>query len=173
MYTPATVEHEESSDLAIVVAEIQATVRANAAAGVYSETLEDELRSHFARILDRSEHDRFGSVWSAVDDLEALRSLPAGPKHTASRIPGGELVHKATGRLIDRQLGPDADRADLMWQATIMALRAIASILDEPADHTHGDLLHEIDALQDRVAVLERQVARLQGGHEQSSADGS
>jgi hypothetical protein len=167
------VDPEDSPELAAVVAEIQETVRANTASGVYSESLEDELRSHFARILDRAEHDRFGAIWSAVDDLEALRSLPSGPRNVDSRIPGGQWVHKTTGRLLDRQLAADADRADLMWQAAILALRAVASILDEPADHHHANLIHEIDTLQDRIAELERQVARWQEDVTRPAADGA
>lgn len=147
-------------DLERVLAEITATVAENTASGVYSQTLEDELRSHFARILDRHDLDRFGAVWNAVDDLEALRSLPGPPGNTASRIPGGELVHKATGRLVDRQLASVTDRNDLLWQTTILALRAIAAVLDQPVSHTHVELVHELDTLQDRLAALERHVGR-------------
>jgi len=147
-------------DLDAVLGEIRSTVEAGIASGQYAESLEDELRSHFARILDRADRDRFGAVWSAVDDLEALRALPAAPKHTGSRLPGGEIVHKATGRLIDRQLADSNDRTDLMWQATLLALRSMAAILDEPVNHTHADLIHELDTLQDRVTELEHRLAR-------------
>jgi hypothetical protein len=153
---------EGDRDLDAVLAEIQSTVERNTASGVYSESLEDELRSHFARILDRTGQDRYGAVWAAVDDLEALRSLPSSPRHTASRVPGGEIVHKTAGRVFDRQLAPANDRNDLMWRATVLALRSIAEILDEPVNHTHDDLLHEIDTLQDRVAELERRLAHAQ-----------
>lgn len=155
-----SVTRERAPDLDTVLAEIREAVTENTASGLYSESLEDELRSHFARLLARRDADQFGAVWNAVDDLEALRSLPRGGRNTASRVPGGELVHKATGRLVDRQLAELADRSDLMWQATIVALRSIASVLDEPVTHTHADLLHELDTLQDRVASLERDLGR-------------
>jgi hypothetical protein len=147
-------------DLERVLAEIRATVAENTASGVYSETLEEELKSHFARLLDRGELDRFGAVWGAVDDLEALRSLPGSAANSTSRLPGGAMVHKAAGKLVDRQLREVTERNDLMWQATVIAFRAIAGVLDQPVSHTHADLLHELDTLQDRVASLERQLGR-------------
>ena len=160
-------------DLETVLAEIRSTVQANTESGLYSESLEEELRSHFARILDRADRDRHGAAWGAIDDLDALRSLPPGPRHSASRIPGGELVHKTTGRLLDRQLARSNDRSELMWQATVLALRSMAAMLDEPVGHTHDDLLHEIDTLQDRVAELERRLARAEGMLEQTGRSGA
>lgn len=148
------------TDLERVLAEIRATVDENTESGVYSESLEEELRSHFARILDRTDLDQLGGVWTAVEDLESLRSLPAAQKNTASRVPGGEIVHKAAGRIVDRQLAGAADRSELMWQATMVALRSIATVLDQPVSHTHAELLHELDTLQDRLALVERQLGR-------------
>ena len=153
---------EPEIDLQQVLAEINAEVAHKVESGVYSETLEDELRSHFARLLERGKLDRSESVWSAVDQLEQLRSAPFQASNTASRIPGGELAHRAAGRIVDRRLVPANDRSALVLEATVIALRAIATALEQPTDHIHADLLHELDTLQDRLAALERRVAHVE-----------
>jgi SAM-dependent methyltransferase len=153
---PDVTDPDSAIDLDTVLAEIRTAVAEKTVSGLYSEYLEDELRSHFARLVSRAEaRDRSAALWAAIDQLGEIRDLPSAVVN-ASRLPGGTIVHRATGRLVSRHLW--GLKAQI--EAVNLALRSIAGMLDDPEGHTHDDLVHELDTLQDRVVALENLFGR-------------
>jgi Methyltransferase domain len=150
---------DSAADLDTVLAEIRIAVAEKTVSGLYSEYLEDELRSHFARLLSRAQaRDRSAALWAAIDQLGEIRDLPSSVVN-ASGLPGGTLVHRAAARLVSRHLwGLKAQ-----FEAVNLALRSIAGMLDDPEGHTHDDLVHELDTLQDRVVAVENLFGRAEG----------
>jgi SAM-dependent methyltransferase len=147
---------DRAIDLDTVLAEIRTAVAEKTASGVYTEYLEEELRSHFARLLIRAaERDQSDALWAAIDQLGEIRDLPSAVVNE-SRLPGGKFVHRAAGRLVSRHLW--GLKAQI--EAVNLALRSIAGMLDEPEGHTHDDLVHELDTLQDRIVALENLFGR-------------
>ena len=84
----------EPIDLARVIDDIRRTAEEQTAAGLYSADLEHELRSHFARLLDRDDgRDRFEAVNASIDRLDRARDdLASGHVDSAlveiARLPG-------------------------------------------------------------------------------------
>ena len=149
-------DRDSQIDLDAVLAEIRMAVAEKTASGLYSEYLEDELRSHFARLVTRAAaRDQSDALWAAIDQLGEIRDLPSAVVNE-SRLPGGTFVHRAAGRLVSRHLW--GLKAQI--EAVNLALRSIAGMLDEPAGHTHDGLVHELDTLQDRVVALENLFGR-------------
>jgi 2-polyprenyl-3-methyl-5-hydroxy-6-metoxy-1,4-benzoquinol methylase len=144
-------DRDRAIDLDTVLAEIRTAVEEKTVSGLYSEYLEEELRSHFARLLARGGlRAQSDALWAAIDQLGEIRDLPDTVEN-ASRVPGGQFVHQAAGRLVSRHLW--GLKAQI--EAVNLALRSIAGMLDGPEGHTHEQLLHELDTLQDRVVALE------------------
>lgn len=149
-------------DLDRVIAEITERVAANTASGVYSADLDDELRSHYARLLDRSDgRDRFESVQRAIDHVAESAGFSRARIDTASGVRGGELVHKTAGKLVSRQVLGLIEQLNAFSHAVVPALRSLADAVEDPRQHTHVDLVHELDTVQDRLASVERSVGRL------------
>jgi O-antigen chain-terminating methyltransferase len=149
-------------DLDRVIAEITERVAANTANGVYSSDLDDELRSHYARLLDRSDgRDRFDSLRQAIDEVAHVAGFSKARIDTASGVPGGQLVHKTAGKLVSRQTLGLIEQLNSFSHAVVPALQSLAGAIEDPRLHTHADLVHELDSVQDRLAAVERSVGRL------------
>lgn len=149
-------------DLDQILAEIRAAVDANTASGVYSDEIENELRSHYARVLDREDRrDRFDALRKSLERLDVQRGFSASRISTSSGMPGGEVLHKTAAKIVSRQVNGLVEQLNDFSDVLMPALNLLASSVSEPRSHTHEDLVHEIDTLQDRVAVLERSIGRL------------
>lgn len=149
-------------DIDQILEQIRDAVAANTASGMYSETIEDELRSHYARVLNREDRrDRFDSLRVSLEKVDELRGFSAARIATASGVPGGEVLHKAAGKMVSRQVNGLVEQLNCFGDALMPTLNLLANAISEPRTHTHEDLVHELDSLQDRLAVLERSMSRL------------
>jgi 2-polyprenyl-3-methyl-5-hydroxy-6-metoxy-1,4-benzoquinol methylase len=149
-------------DLDAVIAEIQRTVEAKTASGVYSASLDDEMRSHYARLLDREDgRDRFHAIHALLERLDAASGFSKSRIDTASDVPGGEFVHKAAGKVVSRQILGLVEQLNDFSGALTPVLKSLASAAEDPRGHTHVDLIHEIDTVQDRLAAVERSVGQI------------
>jgi SAM-dependent methyltransferase len=150
---------EGEVDLGRVIDEIRSAVEANTASGVYPADLEAQLSSHYARLLDRSDgRDRFDSVRTAINRVAELPGLSRSRIDTSSGIPGGQIVHRAAGKAVSRQVLGIIEQVNALTETIVPAMRALADLVEEPRGHSHEDVLHEIDTVQDRLAAVERSV---------------
>jgi hypothetical protein len=151
-------------DLDAILEQIRQTVDANTASGVYDEDLESELRSHYARVLSREDRrDRFDSLRVSLEKVEERRGFSSARIATVSGVPGGEVLHRTAARIVGRQVNGLVEQLNDFGDALMPALNLLANSLSDPRAHAHEDLVHELDTLQDRVAVVERALGRIQG----------
>jgi SAM-dependent methyltransferase len=164
-------EHDGSPDLAQVIDEIRAAVEANTAAGVYPPELEEQLRSHYARLLERSDgRDRYDSIRVALGGVAEAAGMSRSRIDTASGVPGGQLFHRAAGKVVSRQVIGISDQFNQFVARLIPTLHQLADLVEDPRSHTHDDVVHEIDTVQDRLAEVERTLDRILGMVDQVSA---
>jgi SAM-dependent methyltransferase len=148
---------EGEVDLARVIDEIRSAVEANTASGVYPADLEAQLSSHYARLLDRSDgRDRFDSVRTAINRVAELPGLSRSRIDTSSGMPGGQIVHRAAGKAVSRQVLGIIEQVNALTETIVPAMRALADLVEEPRGHSHEDVLHQIDTVEDRLAEVER-----------------
>lgn len=152
----------EPLDLAGVIEDIRRTAEADTASGKYDPSYEASLRSHFARLLDRDDgRDRFDAVHASIDRLDRARGFSRSRIDTASGLPGGEVLHRAVGKAVSRQVNGLVEQLNHFGDQLVPVLQQLAGAVSDPAVHVHADLLHELDTVQDRLAGLERVASRL------------
>lgn len=147
-----------------LVGELEARVERRRAEGEYPPELIDRMRGHFDRVL----HDRPAShVEVLQQQLDALDALgPFDPARIAldSGSPGGQWLHALVARIVHRQTQGILEQVQQFGDGVRDVLRTVTSALEHPQEHVHEDLLGQVDALLDQVAVLERSL--LDPGHD-------
>lgn len=152
----------DSFDVSEIIDEIREVAAAQTAAGMYSAEFEDELRSHFAKLLDRSDgRDRFDSLDAALVDFDRQREFARGRIELTSGVPGGEVLHRTVAKVVSRQVGGLVAQLNSFSGALMPVLTRMSDALADPPAHVHADVLHEIDTMQERLAHVERLAARL------------
>ena len=152
----------DSFDVSEIIDEIREVAAAQTAAGMYSAEFEDELRSHFATLLDRSDgRDRFDSLHAALVDFDRQREFARGRIELTSGVPGGEVLHRTVAKVVSRQIGGLVAQLNSFSGSLMPVLTGMSAALSDPAAHVHADVLHEIDTMQERLAHVERLAARL------------
>ena len=151
---------EHTPDVDDLVTQLRARVEARRRAGDYPAGLEEELSAHFHRILHQRREPR------PLPDLEgplqaARRALPlqASRIPVESGLPGGEVVHKAVGRVVGRQTQGTLQQVQAFAQPVYAVLEALTAAVEELHRVVHADIAQSLDALYDRLAALERMLA--------------
>jgi hypothetical protein len=158
---------DEPVDVVALAAELRAEADARRARGEYPPGLEEELSGHLERITHQAGRPL------AVHQLRAglARVAEAGrlrwpAAEVASRVPGGAAVHSAVARLVGRQVGGLVEQLRTYVGALDQELSALVDAVEEPATHLHADLAERLDALEDRLAAIERALSLRVGGRD-------
>lgn len=152
----------ESIDLSEIIDEIRAVAAAQTASGMYSDEFEDELRSHFASMLDRVDgRDRFDAVHQAVVSFGHQREFARERIELTSGLPGGEVLHRTVAKVVSRQVGGLIAQLNTFSGALMPVLTRMSDAIADPPAHVHTDVLHELDTVQERLAHVERLASRL------------
>lgn len=151
-------------DIDELVAHLRERVEARRRSGVYPADLEQEMTTHFQRILSmrgdaRPLPDFEGAVWAAGQTLP----LQAAKIPTASGFPGGQALHKAIAKVVSRQIQGALHQVQGFAQPVHAALEALAQAVSELNRTIHADIVGSIDALYERQAAGERLLAGLTG----------
>lgn len=147
----------EPLDLDKVLAEVLATAAEARASGVYPDGLEEALQSDFARQLRRPDpRDRIVHLRNELQRLRGTAHLDRSAVPTSSSVPGGAAAHKAVSKAVSRQVSPLYDHFNDFSDELLVVLGHVVDGLQDPQSHTHDDVVAEIDAVQDRVAQLQR-----------------
>jgi SAM-dependent methyltransferase len=148
-------------DLEAVLQEIRATAAEARESGVYPDGLEEQLQSDFGRQLAR--HDTAGQRERRVNTLrnqlhavERARHYGADKVASTSSVPGGELVHKAAAKAVNRQVNGIYDQLRQFSDNLFPLLTQLVEAIEDPTAHVHDDLVGDLDVLQDRVGELQR-----------------
>lgn len=125
--------------------------------------LDRRLESAFLRAArQRMSPPAVEQLRSAVDAIEPSQAFSSTSIATSSRVPGGSGFHLAIAKVVNRQIEGLAHQGRQFGDQVRVALDAIVATFDEILEATRSDLVAEIDALYERVFVLEHQVRDLQ-----------
>jgi hypothetical protein len=144
-------------DVGDLVAQLKARVEERRRQGVYPPGLEDDLDRHFRRIAGHRVLPDLGPLKAALAALEAKGSFAVSRIPATSGVPGGRLAHRVLAKVQQRQTEGILAQLQEFADATRDALRAVVVAIEQPANHTHGELLGEIDAILDRMDAYERE----------------
>jgi len=76
---------------------------------------------------------------------------------TASRLPGGSMMHRTAARLVTRQTQGILQQVHSFAEQTVRLLESMLAGLEAHATETHHDLSQRMDAILIRLARFERQ----------------
>jgi len=139
-----------------LIDELRRRVAERRKSGAYPEGLEEELDTHFRRIVG----------WRAGPDTAGLRALldvldvrgSFSPERISHRttLPGGERIHRTISKVVSRQTQGILEQVQDFADVVREALAKIVTLLEDPHGHTHADLLSELDVVLERLASYER-----------------
>jgi len=139
-----------------LIDEIRRRVAERRRSGFYPEGLEDDLDAHFRRIVSHHRGAATEAVRESLLDLDAQSHFSPDRIPTATRLPGGDAVHRVVRRLASRQTAGALQQVQEFSDALRSTLRLILDALEEPGDHLHADLATQLDAVWERFAAWER-----------------
>jgi SAM-dependent methyltransferase len=138
-----------------LVEELRRRVDERRRAGAYPVGLEEDLDSHFRRIVAQ----RTGDVEMAKAAVARVQSTMAFNRARIpfqSDVPAGAFAHRAVGKLVSRQTQGVLEQVQDFANAVLDALTAMLGVLEVPGTHEHADLTSQLDALLERVTDLLR-----------------
>ena len=147
---------DEKPDVDALVAELRARVEQRRRQGVYPPGLEDDLDQHFRRIAGHRVIPDFSAVEQALAAMRAKAAFSANRVPAGSGIPGGQYVHRLLAKLMRRQAEGILAQVQEFADAVHDAMQAMLNAMEQPPNHTHGELAGEIDAILDRMAQPDR-----------------
>jgi len=150
----------DGDDVDALVARLRERVEERRRQGAYPPGLEDDLADHFRRVLlERAE------PWETPDLRGPLAALQqALPLHRAripidSSLPGGEVVHRAVGKAVGRQTEGALQQVQSFADPARELLERIVDVLEKLAREVQVEIPRHLDAIVERQAVQERQLA--------------
>jgi SAM-dependent methyltransferase len=147
-------------DVDALVAKLRERVEERRRRGAYPPGLEDDLADHFRRVL----LERAGP-WEAPDlrgPLAALeQALPLSQARipVESALPGGEVVHRAIGKAMSRQTQGALQQVQGFAGPAQQLLERIVAVLEKLARDVEVEIPRHLDAILERQALQERQLA--------------
>ena len=138
-----------------LIERLRARVDERRAAGEYPEGLEEQLDEHFRRIAFHRARVDTEKLHRAVQTFEERIDFAPHEIAIESGVPGGELLHKAINKAMNRQRQAVLEQCATFADAVRDVVRELASAIEDPKSHEHGDLEGRIDTLVERVAGAE------------------
>jgi len=150
------VQNPDTPNVDELVEKLRARIEERRSSGEYPVGLEEDLNSHFQRILASRLKPELEPLRKRIEAVIDSLQFDVGLISSASRWKGGRLYHRISGRLVARQTQGVLDQVKRFGEAVSEALEAIASAPAELTTHIHPDLLGELDAILERLAAYER-----------------
>jgi len=126
-------------------------------AGEYPDRLVEDLDAHFERIAaHRYPAYDFDVLRAKLGALDAAGAFDPNAISYETRLPGGSLIHRLLGKVVRRQTEGILAQAQRHADALKDALWEVVAALETPAAHSHVDLVGEIEAIYEKLAVYER-----------------
>lgn len=147
-------EHIDVDDL---VDRLQERVAIRRAMGEYPPGLEEQLEAEFKLIMDavhRHEIDTGDLEQRIAAVSHATHSVGARPE-LASRLPGGHVIHRTAGRVVERHTGALADNVRTLGHDIAGALQEILRLIEMQRTADERQLHEVVSAVLDRVAVID------------------
>ena len=147
-------EHPASTEE--LLAQLRARVEERRRRGDYPAGLEQDLESHFRRIVAHGRAQDLESVRSSLQGMDASMRFTRGRIPPESRYPGGTLVHRSVGKVVARQTQGVLDQVGAFAEVVRETFEALLDVLETPGTHVHADLVEQLDGALERLAVFER-----------------
>jgi SAM-dependent methyltransferase len=138
-----------------LVARLRSRVAERREAGDYPEDLEAKLEEHFHRIVFHRAETHVDQLRADVEAIDSHMDF-AVKFVNESNVPGGEVIHRVINKAIARTASAMAQQMQDFADATRRALRTLATAVQDPNSHVHGDLIGHIDAIIERLNSYER-----------------
>lgn len=144
------------SDLDDVLARLRARVEERRRAGLLPVALEEDLDEHYRRVRANRAQSGAANVIAAVERTRQAARFGLDRISTVSSLPGGVRLHRGIAKVMARQL------EGVLWQvrefadAAVGALESVVDAFEQGGGGRSVMLGATVDALQERVARLER-----------------
>jgi 2-polyprenyl-3-methyl-5-hydroxy-6-metoxy-1,4-benzoquinol methylase len=154
---------EPVRDLDRLIADLRARIEERRRSGEYPDDLEATLEDHFDRLVGarpRSSpalHDELQASLRALQELSFSRARIS----SASRLPGGRLVHRFMSRALSRQIEGVLAQVEQQNRLVTGAVALLGEIAATIGDEFDTRVLQQLDDLQVRVGEQARDVNRL------------
>jgi O-antigen chain-terminating methyltransferase len=138
-----------------LIAQVRARVAERRMTGFYPEGLEEDLDAHFRRIVSHRRGAQAEKLRASLQELDAQARFGADRIPTTTRVPGGDRLHAAVGKLVSRQTQGVLQQVQEFGDAVRATLRLLVDAYGDPDEHI-GDLVAQLDAMWERLAAWER-----------------
>ncbi len=129
--------------------------------GIYSDSLDEELASGFARMgRDPLWFDSFGQMEAALREIRSTRFALDPP--SSSNFPAGAQLHRVVGRVIGQQVTGVMNQVRMLAGLSVGALNALERSLTELRLVISEDVLGDLDDLHHRLVAIERRLNLLE-----------
>lgn len=151
----------EEIDIDDIIHQLQRTVETRRLSGDYPLGLEEQLEAEFDLIMaavQRREVDTGGLEQILVAVRTALAAIGTAPPDS-SRVPGGSIVHRSSGRLVRRHTSQLADELRRFGDGVAGALDEIRALVEAQRSADQRQLVEVLASLHDRLAVIDHLAA--------------
>ncbi len=147
----------DNVDVDELVDKLQERVATRRAMGDYPPGLEEQLEAEFKLIMD-AVHRRevnTGDLEQRIAAVSQAIHAVGGPPEFASRLPGGQSVHRTAGRVVERHTGVLANHVRTLGDNIAGALQEILHLIEMQNAADERQLHEVVSAVLDRVAVID------------------
>lgn len=146
-----------SVSLDAVLSEIDSRVKTRRERGDYPEDLEEQLASHFRRIvLNRPLGPDYKKLHEALNVLERESLFSASRISLDSSVPGGDKLHGVVAKVVSRQTNGLLQQMQGFADATTSTVSDLVDVLEHQANHGLSDVVGQIDHVLERLGELQR-----------------
>jgi SAM-dependent methyltransferase len=117
--------------------------------------LEEDLDAHFRRIVSHRRGAQAEKLRASLQELDAQARFSPDRIPTTTRVPGGDKVHAAIGKVVSRQTQGVLQQMQVFADGVRATLRLLVDAYGDPDEHI-GDLVAQLDAVWERLASWER-----------------
>jgi len=162
-YDPVVMD--EAHDVDDLVARLRERVEERRRQGAYPPGLEEDLADHFRRVLlERAERWDTPDLRGPLAALQQALPLSQARIPVDSSLPGGEVVHRAIGKALSRQTQGALQQVQGFAGPAQQLLERIVAVLEKLAQDVEVEIPRHLDAILERQALQERQLAAAGAG---------
>ena len=153
-------KHNEQVDIDSILEEIRSRVRSRKESGHYPPGLEEDLSSHFQRIVNFRIRD-LERLRTAIEQVRDSANFSPAKISLESRTPWGSFLHRIVARATARQVQGILDQASHHARTVKEALDEILSLLEQPTSE-RSYMIGYFDSILERVIKQEELLMRIE-----------
>jgi 2-polyprenyl-3-methyl-5-hydroxy-6-metoxy-1,4-benzoquinol methylase len=155
-YALVTAERPPSPNIDDLISELRHRVEARRSSGAYPPGLEEELASHFQRIMASRPEKENTDLTGPLERAASAVSFDGARITKASQVPGGQALHRAIARLVARQTEGILQQVQRFANPVVESLIGLATAVEELRRQVGTEVANHLGALYEQVAAHER-----------------